>query len=504
MRSLLLAAFVFIAPPVAAQAPQAGGQVDALQSYRAKIEQFESANGEQRAAAARHALDILANNERDFTNYMISPEARIRYAFVKLSKALEESRIDKQVGAGSGTTSLVSKGSVPAVLGLAVENGALTQTTIGNGITFRGNLAGISKLLLGREMFPYCPPGKETGGTKCAEDAFTRGLEHLSFVVLFDASRDSQNGAAAPVFTGSHRQISSFGIHFDIYNHRDVTSDDYKQKWRARMQSSGAAALRNAGASLGLRLNDAYGTVLKSDDYSKWLGQSVGKLLAAQPAQAEPVFFGQLDELAALARRVDPEIDEKLAAILDAYDRYFAETDQLLQDVANKPIFAFEYTADRPVNQPALSNFRLIFEHQPFHGKAAFTANAAFTVCNSTPAGAPARWKRLRDLQAGVEFDKPFGNVARYGPVVFSLAGSFQHLREPAVLPDAASSALLIAPKGNIGAAQAKLTIPIKGSGVKIPIALTYSSRTELADKADVRGNIGLTFDTDTLFLRPK
>jgi hypothetical protein len=55
---------------------------------------------------------------------------------------LEEARIDKQVGgAGSnaGSTSIVSKGSVPAILGLAVENGALTRSVSGTTVTFRGN-----------------------------------------------------------------------------------------------------------------------------------------------------------------------------------------------------------------------------------------------------------------------------------------------------------------------------------------------------------------------------
>jgi hypothetical protein len=60
-----------------------------------------------------------------------------------------------------------------------------------------------------------------------------------------------------------------------------------------------------------------------------------------------------------------------------------------------------------------------------------------------------------------------------------------------------------VSTKGNIGLGQAKLTIPVKGSGVQIPISLTWSNRTELILENDVRGNIGITFDLDKLFAKP-
>lgn len=72
--------------------------------------------------------------------------------FVQRSpQALEELRVDKQVGdaAGSaaGSTSLVSKGGTPAILALAVENGALAQDVNGTTVTFRGTPAGIIKAI---------------------------------------------------------------------------------------------------------------------------------------------------------------------------------------------------------------------------------------------------------------------------------------------------------------------------------------------------------------------
>lgn len=58
--------------------------------------------------------------------------------------------------------------------------------------------------------------------------------------------------------------------------------------------------------------------------------------------------------------------------------------------------------------------------------------------------------------------------------------------------------------KGDIALGQLKLTVPMKGSGVKIPISLTIANRTELIKESDVRGNIGITFDLDSIFAKLK
>ena len=56
-----------------------------------------------------------------------------------------------------------------------------------------------------------------------------------------------------------------------------------------------------------------------------------------------------------------------------------------------------------------------------------------------------------------------------------------------------------VAPRGNIGFLQAKLTVPVKDSGVKIPLSITASNRTELIKEKDVRASFGVTLDLDAL-----
>jgi hypothetical protein len=59
--------------------------------------------------------------------------------------------------------------------------------------------------------------------------------------------------------------------------------------------------------------------------------------------------------------------------------------------------------------------------------------------------------------------------------------------------------------KGDIAVGQLKLTIPVKGSGMKIPISVTFANRDELnMEKSFVRGNFGITFDLDSIFARLK
>ena len=52
---------------------------------------------------------------------------------------------------------------------------------------------------------------------------------------------------------------------------------------------------------------------------------------------------------------------------------------------------------------------------------------------------------------------------------------------------------------GWIHVLQAKLTIPVKGSGMKIPLSFSVANRSDLIKEKTVRGHVGLTFDLDVL-----
>ena len=54
--------------------------------------------------------------------------------------------------------------------------------------------------------------------------------------------------------------------------------------------------------------------------------------------------------------------------------------------------------------------------------------------------------------------------------------------------------------KGHIGVFQTKLEFPAANNSVRIPLSLTVANRTELIKESDVRGQIGVSFNLDTLF----
>ena len=119
---------------------------------------------------------------------------------------------------------------------------------------------------------------------------------------------------------------------------------------------------------------------------------------------------------------------------------------------------------------------------------------------------------KFRDIQVAGQLQHTVGDIAGLGKGVATFAGYYQWMKEDAlitigpgnvapgsgiVLPGTAAK--LLGTKGNIGIIQGKLSIPVNDV-VKIPISVTWSNRTELINEKDIRGQVGLTFDLDSLF----
>jgi hypothetical protein len=396
---------------------------------------------------------------------------------------IEEARIDKQVGGSatsSGTTSLVSKASVPAILGFAVENGAIEKATSGTTITFRGNPIGIIKALGDKGFIESYDD----------DDSTTKVLRRFSFGVSFDTSRGAQPGT----FTGSQQQVSAYNLRYDIYNKRDPRNGAYEKKWDDLISNKGQAFTANESAILAF-----------FDDHSAnydpqlgaWLKAAQDAVIAASADDVEKVLRQQFGEkLRAVPLR--PELRAIVESFENNVNSYLADRGNLLKEVANGPIVAFEYTNNRPGNQPNYSNFNLIGESSPFNGRADLTGNASFSTFSTRPTGVT---RTARDFQLSGQLDVPLGDIAKTGPFIFTMSGKYQHVFSDITTTGATPTIL---EKGNIGIGQLKFTIPVKGSGVKIPLSVTFSNRTEFIQESKVRGNIGVTFDLDTLFSKLK
>ena len=167
----------------------------------------------------------------------------------------------------------------------------------------------------------------------------------------------------------------------------------------------------------------------------------------------------------------------------------------ILDKIATAPIVTFEYINDRPDNGSSLSTFNLIAEGG-FGPRLDLTFNGSITVFNKR--SPVAGQGRVRDFQFATQLDVPFGEVGGgIGKPVLSFAGRYERLQE-----DVTTAGGIVAPntKGGIGVGQLKFTIPVKNSGVRIPLSFSFANRTELIKEKEVRGNFGFSFDPDVLF----
>ena len=186
-----------------------------------------------------------------------------------------------------------------------------------------------------------------------------------------------------------------------------------------------------------------------------------------------------------LARRISPDFDAKVHAVELAYGGYLANYDDVIQQLNGKPLVTFEYTNSRPANQPNLHNARLIYGVNPFGGSGLITLNVGSTL-----------YRRLQDFEAGLEMDRPLGGLVTHS-AVGTLAAYYQYQLQAAVVKTDWS--MLPVAKGNMIVVEAKVTLTLKSSGVKIPVGVTWSNRTDLIKGKDVRGHIGVSYDFDSL-----
>jgi hypothetical protein len=414
----------------------------------------------------------------------------------KFLLAAEEARTDKQVGGGSsnsGSTSLVVKGGAPTVLGFAVENGALIQTRSGTTVTFRGNPIGIFKFLNGR--------GFDESYLEDENDPSTRFLKKLSFSTSFDTDR----GATPGVFTADKQQLSAYSFRYEFVNERDPRHRKHQAAW-ARFIAEQGVGLTQAVASAydALTIDPvsagvALATRKKFRDpvLQAWLEETQKLIAAAAPAEVESVFKSQLEKFPA-SDKVTEDTRQTIRGFTDAFAAYVQAREKLLKEIAKGSVITFEYTNQRQINAPDLSNLRFIAETGLFKGNADLTANASFTMFNSRPAAGA---NRIRDFQFAAQFDAPI-KLRNMGNFVFSFAGKYQRSLEDATALD---GTVIPNTKGDIAVGQLKLTLPfLEGSGIRFPISLTFSNRTELVREKEVRGNFGLTFDLDKILAKFK
>jgi hypothetical protein len=401
---------------------------------------------------------------------------------------IEANRLDKQVGAssrGPGTTNLVSSGSVPRLLGFAVETGAITQTLSGTSVTFQTNPAGLAQVL----ARTTAAAGSSLSDT--ASQNTLSVLRRINVSATFDADQDSDQG-----FMGSYRQLQQVAAQIYLYNHRDPTHPAWQTVWSGFRTQVGNS-LANATAALAL-------TLTKEPAFAALRTAVRMRILdATTDTEIEQAFLDYVEG-------IEPFLPESISSrVLDAWAGYLRTQTDTYRDIARSQIFTIEYQLDRPPVQdapaefstpaaaadaPDLSTLRLVWV-RPFLGASDMTVNLSASFFNNEVAGMT---RQVRDWQVSGKLDFPLGPVSGFSKSQFTLAALYMRLLESPLGVPVTVNGVPVDRTGSLGFFQARLRIPLADSGFSVPFSVTYASRTELvADESQLRGNVGFTLDLD-------
>ena len=424
---------------------------------------------------------------------------------------------------GRGTTSVVSKGSVPYLLGLAVENGALTQMTSGTSVTFRTNPTGLITALQKH--------GYAESGPNAYTDPVIKFVKNFSATVTFNTgattgATTTGQGSQTQAFATAAQQISSFDVRYDIYNHRDPRDRKYNARWEAlRAEQLGELAVNAQQFAARLRGVTPVDPE-QAKKYKHWLDNAKARVAKADvnaPDSAsdsvQTAVFAVADDFVNTFGS-DPAVKSLASAGSQALSDYLKTTTKIRDLISKSPIVTLEYTdmlqgsittamasanpqaTTTSAKLPSLSNFKLIVAGGTGLG-ITLTSNASLTIFNSIPAGT--KTGRVRDFQLSGEVDVPITEIKSLGVPTVTFSGLFLSLQQQPLGMPIEVNGVPVNMKGNLGLAQAKITFPVKkGSGVQVPLSITYASRTEFNREHDVSGQIGVTFNLDSVFAAMK
>lgn len=423
----------------------------------------------------------------------------------------EKVRTDKQIGADSkskGTTSIVSKGGIPALFGFAVENGGATSTVDGTSMTFRVNPAGLTQALTGSDYAELFEQQRRNS----ALDLFSK----VSLGFTFDTTRGSE--ANMPVFTGSESQLSAISFRYEFINQRSPKNSRFRRLWRGFVNNQARAYFE--------KQNELYGQIYVSSesrgrnqfsipDLQAALNNANAKLDAEKAEILKLIENGKEAEATdKIENIVNSELLDKLpvtkirsntgftnfVASVELDEQYIDARNELFDEIAKGQVATFEYINLREPIKPDTHSLKFIWE-KGFYRGIDFTFNAGLTFYNKKPNNLDVR--RLRDFDFSGQFDFPLRRLELgvLNDSVLSFAGKYQRLNTDVINENGT-----IAPgtKGDIALGQLKWTIPLGDSGLKIPLSFTFANRTELIKEREVRANFGITIDFDAFFARLK
>ena len=421
-------------------------------------------------------------------------------------------------GVGSGT-SLVSLKSVTDLISGALDSGAFSKTTQGTVATFRANVIGASRLFSGD-----CPSGSVQHYPACITED-TSAWRGLSIALSFDSSREDQvspslpanpSGSIGAVLLRAQKGLSAANIRYDFYRPRDQKSQAFATAWK-----SGIKDLRTKAGDYATALGEGPSS-LTTEAIKEGRPAQLNALLAGLPA-AQRLGAAQNFVATFLAAPGHQVAADKRNAYVAARKEFLKNEVKFFQNTLDRKLFTLEFTDQRPKDEPEYGSVRIISSltagtHKDEQSdvevpdwEITFNAAADFYYDSKILQ----KDRRLRDFQVALQADHKLWRWSFLSQPTFTLAGYYQRLTDDLVIQFSSdaitpgtgiplpkpANVILRGTKGDVGIAQAKLTIPLGSSGVSFPLAVSWSNRTEFLKVPgnDVRGHFGFQFDLDKL-----
>lgn len=442
-------------------------------------------------------------------------------ALIQLTQLLSTKSAVNQTGAtssASGSTTLALKPTTTDLISLAAESGAFTDTLNGNSLTAQTNVNGLRRYLTNKPFADLSPTAIDR-------------LEHITLAATFSVG---QSGSSAVATTGSatttplslgnillpsnNVSFSSLSVNYSLMRPYSPNSKAFNSKWKAAEQAN-AEKITNVSAAIFKGRNKLEPALEKVESDNDVLAAQTTWLIAAQQDELKGDFAKFVadykvytDKFVNALLKADPDIDSEILD-LNVNLEALRQVNEDMLDAARGTLLTMSYSYATPLDKPATHSATLATSYVFKNGQQ-FTANAAGTWFASIPAGA--KYGRVQSYQFSSEFDGPMGgtklgNTVAIPRATYSLAGYGQYQYEPTVLNITAGN---LAPGTNItlagttqefvgtagwlGVAQAKLAFNI-GKGMTIPVAFKWSSKTDLVDANDWKGQFGVSYDFTAL-----
>ncbi|HEX4997043.1 MAG TPA: hypothetical protein VFY29_02390 [Terriglobia bacterium] len=484
---------------------------------------------------ARDALAAVDKNGYALMYYAI-PARLVKNSYKSFLQAVGETRIDDQVGPAGGSTNVISKTGMVSLFGFGLDSNDAIRTVDPNVLSLRLNVDGMARFLSNQETASACsadPACPTPGPLRNAEVwlAFnvsgtgTRALEGL--IPTGDASVAPNLSRFTSTATGGFANVTA---RFALDKRRDLRLPEYRERWIQWLEGNDET-LQGGGREfwnyLKLKIQQLQqtgpsGKLVKDsgemDQYTLWLRDTREKLKEAPVNEIEwrNVMSQQLDVLLSDMRKIDRDFDDRVEELARAYVRYLeARRDPKLTTIVPETQSVLEYSYSEAPFQPRYHTVKFSHSYNvsetPSVNPGAVTFNIGMDFYHDAePADGAAEMSRWRGAHFGAQFDRPLGSANSIGQL--SVGAYYAYLANPVVIvptgatvasgfTSAPAGTALSAPQGSLVAAHATLVIRTAKNGIKIPIGVSWASRTDLQKGQEVRGHIGITFDSTPLTL---